>query len=158
MKLFITLTPALLASVAKKEVKNGDKSNDRGWLNDGTVIRDCTDDFSGTGGSFLTTNNGRSGTINVSNYPNNVDCSHKITADSSCEAIVVTVVSSAVENCNFNKDCACDEFRYNWIPTGSSETQYTPGNCHCVGKSRFTLLLDEITWETNSANILKIFR
>lgn len=138
MKLLVTLTPALLASVARKVPKNGDKSNDRGWLTDGTVIRDCADDFSGTSGTFSFTNNGRNGTISVTNYPNNVSCSHKIAADSNCEAIVVTVVSSAVENCNFNRDCACDEFRYNWIPNGSSETEYTSGNCHCVGKSRLT--------------------
>ena len=142
MKLFITLTPAILAKATFKEGKSGDRSDDRGWLNDGTVIRNCVDDFNGTDGTFsaLTDSNGRGGTISVRDYPNNIACSHEIVADAGCEAIVVNVISSAVENCSFNRDCACDEFRYNWVPNGSSETAYTPGNCHCVGRYYFIRL------------------
>ena len=126
-----TILPALVASAKKREnQKNGKKEVDGDRFVASAVTEECSSVIPNLGGIFEVTNNGRSGEVNLDNYPDRVQCQQVVQADSSCQAIKITYQSIAVEP-HFYDDCANDGFRIGW--TGTNELNVSPPVCNCYG-------------------------
>jgi len=90
----------------------------------------CAAQVAELGGSWSATGQGQtSGTIDLQNYQDDMDCMHEVVAADSCSAITVTYRDIAVESCGVG--CECDQFRFGWTPEGGNEELQSTSNCHC---------------------------
>ena len=112
----------------------------------------CAAQVAQLGGSWSATGQGQtSGTINLQNYQNDMDCMHEVVAADSCSAITVSYRDIAVEACGIG--CECDQFRFGWTPEGGNTELQSTSNCHCNhAESCDTHVLPESFWNGESTS------
>ena len=116
-----TFLPILAAAENKQKVneKEEKKSVERflpqGWN------RHCSNQIPKLGGNFEATNNGSSGTVNLTDYPDGAWCKHIVRADRSCKKIHIQYRSVAVQASRY---CPWVGFRFGWVDENAEDLDH----------------------------------
>ena len=132
---FVTVLPTMAVLAQQKFKSEPDlkpTAAKQGRISSETIQEECTSQIPNFGGFFKPTNDGRSGGIELREYPDHARCRHFIKADDNCKALRIKYDDVAVGIPAVVKDgCDGDFF---WF---EAEDLTPSPQCHCFGDGCF---------------------